>query len=181
MSDSTPDTLRYPIGKFARLEKYTEADRAESIARMTALPSALAAAISGFGDTEFDTPYREGGWTVRQLVHHVADSHMNAFIRLKVALTEDQPTIKPYDQDAWVQMADVRDVSPLVSVALLAATHERMTAVLRAMQPEEFSRVFMHPENGPMTIDHLLGMYAWHGDHHVAHIKATAAGNGSRG
>ena len=170
MSNSTPDTLRYPIGKFARLDSYTDADRAESIARMTALPPALAAAISGLSDAEYDTPYREGGWTVRQLVHHLADSHAHALIRLKLALTEDEPTIKPYDQDAWVLLADVRDVSPLVSVALLAATHERMTAVLRAMKPEEFSRAFMHPENGRMTIDDLGGMYAWHGAHHVAHI-----------
>ena len=170
MSNSTPDTLRYPIGKFARLDSYTDADRGESIARMTALPPALAAAISGLSDAEYDTPYREGGWTVRQLVHHLADSHAHALIRLKLALTEDEPTIKPYDQDAWVLLADVRDVSPLVSVALLAATHERMTAVLRAMKPEEFSRAFMHPENGRMTIDDLVGMYAWHGDHHVAHI-----------
>lgn len=170
MTPSTPDTLRYPIGNFARLDSYTDADRAESIARMTALPSALAAAISGLSADEQDLPYRDGGWTVRQLVHHVADSHMHALIRLKLALTEDEPTIKAYDQDAWVLLADVRDVSPLVSVALLAATHERMTAVLRAMKPEQFSRTFMHSENGRMTIDHLVGMYAWHGDHHVAHI-----------
>ena len=170
MSISTPDTLRYPIGKFARLDSYTDADRAESIARMTALPPALAAAISGLSEAEYETPYRDGGWTARQLVHHVADSHAHALIRLKLALTEDEPTIKPYDQDAWVLLADVRDVSPLVSVALLAATHERMTAILRAMTPEAFSRAFMHPENGRMTIDHLVGMYAWHGDHHLAHI-----------
>jgi len=170
MSTTAPDSMRFPIGKFARLDSYTDADRAEAIARITAQPAALAAAISGLSEAEYDTPYRDGGWTVRQVVHHVADSHMNALIRLKLALTEEEPTITPYDQDAWVRLADVRDVSPLVSVALLAATHERMTAILRAMKPEEFSRAFMHPENGRMTIDHLLGMYAWHGDHHVAHI-----------
>ena len=170
MSAHTNDTLRFPIGKFVRRDSYTDADRAKSVAQMTALPSALAAAISGLSDDQFDRTYREGGWTVRQLVHHLADSHANALIRLKLALTEDEPTIKPYDQDAWALLADVRDVSPLVSLAMLAATHERMTAVLRSMKADEYSRAFMHPENGRMTIDNLVAMYAWHGDHHVAHV-----------
>ncbi len=166
------DTLRFPIGNFHRRENYTAADRAESVARLTALPSALAAAISGLAAADFETPYREGGWTVRQLVHHVADSHINAFVRLKLALTEVDPPVKGYDQDAWAQLSDVRDVSPLVSLALLAAVHERMTAVIRTMQPEDFGRGLMHSENGRMTLDHLIALYAWHGDHHVAHIRA---------
>ncbi len=181
MSANTLDSLRYPIGNFARRDSYTDADRAESVARMTALPSALAAAISGLSDAEYEVPYRDGGWTVRQLVHHLADSHAHALIRLKLALTENEPTIKAYDQDAWVLLADVRDVSPLVSVAMLAATHERMTAVLRAMKAEEFSRAFMHPENGRMTIDDLVGMYAWHGDHHVAHVTGMRERGRDRG
>ena len=170
MPTDTIDTLRFPIGKFVRRDSYTDADRAKSVAQMTALPSALAAAISGLSDEQFSTPYREGAWTVRQIVHHLADSHAHALIRLKLALTEDEPTIKAYDQDAWAMLADVRDVSPLVSVAMLAATHERMTAVLRSMKAEEYSRAFIHPKNGRMTVDNLVAMYAWHGDHHVAHL-----------
>ncbi len=171
-------SAQYPIGRFERRTDYTADDRAASIARIAALPAAIAAAASGLSEAALDTPYREGGWTVRQLVHHVADSHANAFIRLKLALTEHEPTIKPYDQDAWVQLADIREVSPLVSIAMLAALHERMTAVLRAMQPEDFARVLIHPESGRMTLDQLLALYAWHGDHHVAHItnlRATLA------
>ena len=170
MSADTIDTLRFPIGKFVRRDSYTDADRAKSVGQMTALPSALAAAISGLSDEQFGAKYHEGSWTVRQIVHHLADSHAHALIRLKLALTEDEPTIKPYDQDAWAMLADVRDVSPLVSLAMLAATHERMTAVLRFMKADEYSRAFMHPENGRMTIDNLVAMYAWHGDHHVAHV-----------
>jgi uncharacterized damage-inducible protein DinB len=166
------ESLRFPIGKFVRRESYAAAERADSIARIAALPAALAAAISGFEDADFETPYRDGGWTVRQLVHHVADSHANAFIRVKLALTEHEPTIKAYDQDAWAQLADVRDVSPLVSLAMTAAIHERFTAVLRSLQPGDFARAFIHPDNGRMTIDQLVALYAWHGDHHVAHIRA---------
>ncbi len=172
-SDSQSDSQRFPIGKFQRSDSYSAADRAASIARLAALPAALAAALGGCSDAQVDTPYREDGWTVRQLVHHVADSHANALIRLKLALTEDNPTIKPYDQDAWARLADVRAVSPLVSVAMTAAIHERMTAVLRAMSADDFGRGLLHPENGRMTIDQLLALYAWHGDHHVAHIRGV--------
>ena len=167
--------LSYPIGRFSVRMATTAETRRQAIDDIAALPANMRAALTGLGDPELDTPYRPGGWSVRQLVHHVADSHAHALIRLKLALTEDEPTIKPYDQDAWVLLADVRDVSPLVSVAMLAATHERMTAVLRAMKAEEFSRAFMHPENGRMTIDDLVGMYAWHGDHHVAHVMGMRA------
>ncbi len=170
MSDTIVDSSKYPIGTFARQASYTADERASHIARLAAQPAALAAAISGLDDAGLDTPYRDGGWTVRQLVHHVADSHANAYIRVKLALTEVDPTIKPYDQDAWVQLADTREISPLVSVGMVAALHARLDAVLRAMHPNDFARGLVHPDNGPMTLDMLVALYAWHGDHHVAHI-----------
>jgi uncharacterized damage-inducible protein DinB len=175
MTDTHVDPARYPIGTFARRATYSAEERAAHIARLAAVPAALASAISGLDDTALDMPYREGGWTVRQLVHHVADSHANAYIRVKLALTEVDPTIKPYDQDAWVQLADVREVSPLVSVGMVAAIHARLDAALRAMQPEDFARGLMHPESGRMTLDMLVALYAWHGDHHVAHIRNMRA------
>jgi len=169
------ESVQYPIGRADRSPAHTAPERELFTARLAALPAALAAAISGFSDADFDTPYRDGGWTVRQLVHHVADSHANAFIRLKLALTEDEPTIKPYDQDAWSTLADVSSVSPLVSLAMIAAVHERFVAVIRAMDASHYARTLMHPENGRMTVDQLIAMYAWHGDHHVAHIRGMRA------
>lgn len=166
------ESLSYPIGRHTRQAAYTPDDRAAMIARLAAHPAALAAAVSGLVDAGWEQPYRPGGWTIRQLVHHVADSHMNMFIRVKLALAEDEPTIKPYDQDAWVLQPDVAAVSPMVSVALLAAVHERLVALLNALTPAQFIRALMHPENGRMTIEQVLALYAWHGDHHIAHIRA---------
>ena len=162
--------LSYPIGKHHQQESYSASDRDAMIARLAAQPAALAAALSGLDDDAYARPYRSGGWTVRQLVHHVADSHVNMFIRVKLALSEDEPTIKPYDQDAWVTQADVALVSPMVSLALLASVHERLVALLRALEPAQFTRGLFHPENGRMTVEQVLALYAWHGDHHVAHI-----------
>ena len=175
---SGDETLKYPIGRLQRSERYSPDERDAMIARLAALPAALRAAVKGLDDEELDTPYREGGWTVRQLVHHMADSHMNAYIRVKLALTEDEPTVKPYDQDAWVQLADVTAVPPDVSLTLLEATHARLVPVLRAMSPEDFRRGLMHPENGRMTLDDVLATYAWHGDHHVAHIQGVRERSG---
>ena len=166
------DTLSYPIGRHAKQATYTPKERVALITRFAAQPSALAAAVSGMTDASWEQPYRPGGWTIRQLVHHVADSHVNMFVRVKLALSEDEPTIKPYDQDLWVQQADVVAVSPMVSVALLAALHERAVAFFRALTPGQFLRGLMHPENGRMTIEQVLALYAWHGDHHIAHITS---------
>ncbi len=166
------DPLRYPIGDFVRQDAYTSAERQVIVARLAALPASLSAAISGLSHADFESPYRPGGWTVRQLVHHVADSHANAMIRLKLALTETNPTIKPYDQDAWAELGDVQDVSPLVSIAILAGIHERMSAVIQHMREEDFARGLVHPDSGPMSVDQLLALYAWHGDHHVAQVRA---------
>jgi hypothetical protein len=170
MSDAT-ELQRFPIGRFERRDQYTATERADHIARLASQPRRLAAAVSGFNEHDHVTPYRPGGWTVLQLVHHVADSHLNAYTRVKLGLTEAQPTIKPYDQDAWVRLADSA-LSPLISLALFEATHARLDAVLRSMRAEEFTRTILHPENGVMTLDQVVAMYAWHGDHHVAHLEA---------
>ena len=169
--DVATDAQRYPIGRFQRQSESSTEQRAEYIARIAAQPANLSAAISGFDSADYAMPYRPGGWTVRQLVHHMADSHANAYIRVKLALTEHEPTIKPYDQDAWVALADSELVSPLVSLTMFTAIHERLVAVLQSLEPEHFARVLVHPDNGPMTLDQLVALYAWHGDHHVRHIQ----------
>jgi rhodanese-related sulfurtransferase len=162
--------LSYPIGRVKRKPAYTAEERAVSIARLAHQPTALAAALSGLSEADLDRPYRPDGWTVRQVVHHLADSHMNMFIRLKLAVTEEEPTIRPYAQDPWVRTADAAEVSPMASVQLLSALHTRIVALFRSLTPEQFARVMHHPENGPMSLDLVLAVYAWHGDHHVAHI-----------
>lgn len=178
MSSAVPvatDAQRFPIGRFQRQAEFTAEQRADHMARLAAQPAHLAAAMSGLDVHDYASPYRPGGWTVRQLVHHMADSHANAYLRVKLALTEEQPTIKPYDQDAWVLLADSELVSPLVSLTMFTAVHERLVAILRSMQASQFARTLMHPENGVMTLDTLVGLYAWHGDHHVRHIQQYRA------
>ena len=168
----TPDSIdpRYPIGRFARAASYTAEQRADHVARIGAQPARLATILEALTEQDFDAPYRPDGWTVRQLVHHMADSHMNAFIRVKLGLTESHPTIKPYDQDAWVALAD-NALSPHVSLALFASVHIRWHTLLQSMTPEQFARSIMHPENGDMTLDQLTALYAWHGDHHLAQLE----------
>ena len=168
---STAPDLRYPIGRLDRRPTLTPAERRAAIDALAMAPEALRAAVRGLSEEQLDTPYRPGGWTVRQLVHHVADSHMNAYIRFKLGLTEDDPTIKPYDQDAWVALADSA-LPVAVSLDLLGAVHTRLVALLRAAPDEAVSRTIQHPENGPMTLDQMLGVYSWHGRHHTAHITA---------
>ena len=166
------ESLSYPIGRHHQHDAYAASERAALIARLAAQPAALAAALSGLSDDDFARPYRPGGWTVRQLVHHLADSHINMFVRVKLALSEDEPTIKPYDQDAWVAQADVSVVSPMVSLVLVSSVHERLVALLRTLSSAQFARALYHPENGRMTVEQVLALYAWHGDHHVAHITS---------
>jgi DinB superfamily len=164
--------LRYPIGKFSFDGDVSDGARAARIADIEAAPAALRQALAGLGDSRLDTPYRPGGWTLRQLAHHVPDSHMNAYVRFKLALTEDAPTIKPYEEARWAELPDTRDTPVEVSLALLDALHRRWAALLRAMRPADFARTFVHPEHGrAMTLDHALAMYAWHGKHHVAHVR----------
>ena len=167
------ENLRYPIGPFVLDHTPTEADRAAWIEVLAAAPTRLRAAVAGLDDTQLDTPYREGGWTVRQVVHHLPDSHLNSYIRFKWALTEDAPVIKPYFEDRWAELPD--SSAPLeVSLSLLAALHGRWTTLLRAMTTEDFARTFVHPETGPQTPAASLGfslcLYAWHSEHHLAHI-----------
>ena len=162
--------MRYPTGRFTRPAQVTDAQRAEAIATIESTPARFREAVRGLSESQLDTPYRPDGWTLRQLVHHLPDSHVNAYIRFKLALTEEAPTIKPYAEALWAQLPDSRTTPIETSLTMLDALHERWMHVLRGMQPSDFSRQLMHPENGPMTLDHVLQMYAWHGRHHTAHI-----------
>ena len=165
--------LRYPIGKFTFEGEATAVQRRQQIELVANAPAALRAAVTGLTPDQMETPYRPGGWTVRQVVHHVPDSHLHAYARFKLALTEDEPTIKPYDEGRWAELGDTRIVSPSVSLALLEALHERWVALLRSMTSGEYRRTFQHPEYGrALTLDEALAMYAWHGRHHVAHITS---------
>ncbi len=170
-ASSGPD-LRFPIGKLQRKSSFTSAERRDAIDAIAAAPAALRGALAGLTDSQLDTAYRPGGWTVRQLAHHLPDSHLNAYLRFRLALTEDFPTIKPYDEAAWAELADARTAPVAVSLQLLDALHERLVALLRATPDDDFARTLNHPENGLMTLDALLSVYAWHGRHHVAHVTA---------
>lgn len=161
---------RYPIGPFRYERPLTAAERKQAIATIEQTPAKMRAAVKDLKARQLDTPYREGGWTVRQVVHHVPDSHLNAYIRLKLALTETEPTIKPYDEKAWASLADTRATPVETSLALLEKLHQRWVKLWRSLQPADFERTFRHPEAGVRTVDWLLALYAWHGPHHVGHI-----------
>jgi DinB family protein len=163
--------LRYPIGRFDAGVPITGEMRESAVAAIAELPTRLKAAVAGLTDAQLDTPYRPGGWTVRQVVHHLADSHMNAYIRTKLGLTEHEPTIKPYDQDLWVPLPDNR-LPVDFSLCILDGIHTRWTTLWRSLTAVQFNRVFHHPEIGVVTLDSQLQMYAWHSRHHVAHITA---------
>ena len=167
------EDLRYPVGKFNRPATALTADeRRELVNQIAATPARMREAVAGLNESQLDTPYRDGGWTVRQVVHHVPDSHMNAYTRVKLALTEEQPTIKPYDEAAWAKLNDVRDTPIETSLVLLETLHSRWDTILRAMTNADFERTLMHPDMGVMTLDAVIAMYAWHGRHHVAHITS---------
>lgn len=160
------DDLRYPIGRF---NAATAGTRAEQIDTLRQLPGQLRAAVSGLTDAQLDTPYREGGWSVRQLVHHIADSHANAYIRFKWALTEETPAIKAYDENAWAKLPDSR--MPVdESLNMTQAIHARLLGLLSSMSEGDFDRSFVHPERGPVALGANLALYAWHSKHHLAHI-----------
>jgi hypothetical protein len=161
---------RYPIGKFTYDAPPTPDQRKTLIDAIEQTPAAMRAAVQGLSPQQIETPYREGGWTVRQLVHHVPESHMNAYIRFKLALTEDQPTIKPYDEKRWAELPDVQSTPPELSLALLESLHGRFVLLLSSMQPDDWKRTFRHPELGLMPLEKNLALYSWHGRHHVAHI-----------
>ncbi len=161
--------LRFPVGKFEQPETITADDRRNAIASIAEMPEQLRNAVEGLGSQQLNTPYREGGWTVRQLVHHIADSHINAFVRVRLALTEDWPVIKTYDEKAWATLHD--SVAPVEwSLELIEALHARWVMMLQALTEEQWARGFKHPEDGPQTVELATLIYAWHSRHHVAHI-----------
>lgn len=163
-------TVQYPIGK-VQLVEFSEKEKEARLADILFLPKMLEYAVLNLNEVQLQTPYREGGWTVNQLVHHVADSHMNAFIRCKLALTEQNPTIKPYDQDAWVSREDVSQVPVNISITLLHALHHRWYELLKSLTEQEWKRTVYHPEQQrEISIWNLLLVYAWHGKHHAAHV-----------
>jgi uncharacterized damage-inducible protein DinB len=161
---------RYPIGKHQKPAHVSAVQREEFIRDIDALPRNLQSAVQGLDAAQLDTPYREGGWTVRQVVHHLADSHMNAYTRFKLALTEQEPVIKPYNEKDWAELRDSKSSPIELSLAILEGLHTRWVTSIRAQAEEKFSRKFRHPERGIMNIDDLLALYAWHSRHHVAHI-----------
>lgn len=161
---------RYPIGPLQIPVDVTPARRQEAIEAIAEAPAKLRAAARGLDDLQLDTPYREGGWTVRQVIHHVPDSHLNAYVRLKLALTEEKPTIKPYDEAAWAKLADSRSTPIEISQMLLDAIHGRWDRLWRSLKAEDFARKLIHPDHGERTVDWLLFVYEWHGKHHTAHI-----------
>jgi hypothetical protein len=163
--------LRYPIGRFEVSQVITRDQRGTWINDIDHLPANLRRAIAGLNGGQLATPYRPDGWTVRQVIHHLADSHMNAYVRFRLALTESAPTIKPYDEAAWARLPDAKGAPIEPSLKLLESLHERLTILLRSMEDADFQRSFRHPERGEMRLDTNLGLYSWHGRHHVAHIQ----------
>lgn len=163
--------LRYPLGKFVPVPSLSADQRVVCIGQIAAAPAEFRRAVTGLTDAQLDTPYRDGGWTVRQVAHHLPDSHINAYVRFKLGITERDPVIKTYEEKEWAQTPEVR--APIgMSLDLLTALHQRWVTLLRAMSPAEFSRTITHPEWGKPSLDTMLALYAWHGRHHTAHVTA---------
>jgi uncharacterized damage-inducible protein DinB len=161
---------RYPVGRFQPPAAVSAEDRVRFINDIEQLPARLREAIAGLSPAQLDTPYREGGWTARQVIHHLADSHINSFVRFKLALTENAPTIKPYNEAAWAETADARTMPLEPSLSLIDGLHTRWTVLLRSLSESDYQRQFTHPDRGLMKLDVNLALYAWHGRHHTAHI-----------
>jgi uncharacterized damage-inducible protein DinB len=164
------DDPRYPVGRYKAPPEVSPEQRREWIAQIAEAPARLRAAVEGLDEGQLDTPYRDGGWTVRQVVHHVPESHMNAYVRFKLALTEDSPVIKTYEEAEWAALDDVRQTPIELSLTLLDALHARWLTVLDSLDESQWQRTFRHSEWGAIRIDQTLGLYAWHGRHHVAHV-----------
>jgi DinB superfamily len=162
---------RFPTGQFTFVPTPSPAQRTAWVDAIGSLPAEFKSVFAALAPEKLDMPYRDGGWTARQVVHHVADSHMNAYLRFKLALTETNPTIKPYEQAMWAELVDGKTADPAVSLAILDGVHHRLHLVLRSLAPSEFARTAVHPEHGPISIDWLLQMYAWHGRHHKGHLQ----------
>jgi hypothetical protein len=170
--------LRYPIGRYQAPELITAGECDIWITELANLPENLKQAISGLNDAQLDTPYRPGGWSVRQVVHHLPDSHMNSYVRFRLALTEPSPLIKPYEEAAWAELADAKAGPTVPSLHLLEGLHTRWVALLRSLTEDEFARTFRHPELGEIRLDWTLGFYAWHSRHHVAQITGLRERSG---
>jgi DinB superfamily len=168
---------RYPIGKFHYEGPPTTEQQQKYLAEIEQAPANLRAAVKGLSNQQLNTPYRPEGWTLRQVTHHVPDSHLNAYIRFKLALTEDEPTIKPYAEDRWAQLADTQATPVEVSLAMLDSLHDRWVRLLRSLKPEDWKRTFRHPELGLVSLEKNLAIYAWHGRHHIAHITGLRERN----
>lgn len=165
------EALRFPTGRFRRPSfPLSPADRARMIDVIAETPTNLREAVAGLTEHQLDTPYRDGGWTVRQLVHHLPDSHINSYVRFRLGLTEDAPTIKTYEEDRWAQLADARTAPIEMSLLLLDSLHERWVLLMKSMTPDDWKREIAHPEHGKLPLDFFLALYAWHGPHHVAHV-----------
>lgn len=171
------EDMRFPIGPFSPPASPAK-DRVATIRRLARIPASLRLAVADLSEGQLGTPYRPGGWSVRQLVHHVADSHLNFYLRLKLALTESNPTIRPYEEQLWAELADVATTPLATSLAILDGVHERADRVLRSLADADFDRTYVHPASGQHTIDYLIAMYAWHGEHHVAHVTQLRAREG---
>jgi hypothetical protein len=168
---STDEHLRYPVGKFAPKDSYTLQEVQENINRIETLPAKVEALIRNFSTAQYDTPYREGGWTARQVIHHMADSHMNAYIRFKWTLTENTPIIKAYDEKLWAETPETK-LDPQISLNFLKALHSKLVALLKLIKPEDLKRSFIHPDTKKnVPLDRLIATYAWHGEHHLGHLE----------
>lgn len=178
MGEEELEKLRYPVGRFSRRDEVTDEQRRGLIDEIAALPAGMRNAVADLSEAQLDTPYRPGGWTVRQLVHHVADSHVNAYVRFKLALTEDRPTIKPYDQAAWAELPDALSEPVEISLDILDSVHRRWTTLLGMLNDDQWERVFRHPEIGEVSLETNLQLYAWHGRHHLAHVTTLAERKG---
>lgn len=177
-AERTSKDPRYPIGTFQLPETISVAERAAAIEVIAHLPAHLRAAVAGWSDAQFDTPYRDGGWTVRQLIHHIVDSHVQCGTRMRKALTEDNPTIQPYDEKAWAELPDDKFAAAELSLTILDGVHGRWSYLLHTLSPEQWQRTFVHPETGMWTVDAATQLYAWHSRHHLAHITELARAKG---
>ena len=172
------EDLRFPVGRFETPAAVDASVRAALVREIADAPACLQRAVQGLAPDQLDTPYRPAGWTVRQVVHHLPDSHANAYIRFRLALTEDEPAVKVYDEALWAELPDARTGAVELSLTLFAALHRRLAALLEAIDEPLWRRAYRHPQLGPVSLDKALALYAWHGRHHIAHITRLRERNG---